>query len=46
MTCKRCDALKEQIQVIDDMIAIQSRPGNYDYDAYMHGMANGMIYIR
>lgn len=34
-----------RIKRIEEMIEIQSRSGNYDYDPYMHGMANGMIYI-
>ena len=36
---------ENRIKCIEEMIEIQSRSGNYDYDPYMHGMANGMIYI-
>lgn len=39
------NAYDNRIKCIEEMIEIQSRSGNYDYDAYMHGMANGMIYI-
>lgn len=28
---------------LDDIIAIQHSPGNWDYDPYMHGMLNGLI---
>jgi len=33
---KAIDALREQIK-------IQCVAGNWDYDPYMHGMANGLI---
>ncbi len=36
MTDKR-DSLAE-------MVAVQCSDGNWNYDPYMHGMANGMIY--
>lgn len=31
---------------LDDAINIQCSHGNWNYDAYMHGMANGMIFAR
>lgn len=40
-----CNSIVMQIKCIEEMIEVQSRSGTYDYDAYMHGMANGMIYI-
>jgi hypothetical protein len=27
----------------DELVKIQCSPGNWDYDPYMHGMANGML---
>jgi len=37
------DKLENNISVLKDLIEIQCRQGNWDYDPYMHGMANGMI---
>lgn len=37
------DALRERIAKFDDLVAIQVHTGNWDYDPYMHGMANGML---
>ena len=31
---------------LDDLIKIQCSDGNWNYDPYMHGMANGMILAR
>jgi hypothetical protein len=28
---------------LQELIDIQKMPGNWNYDPYMHGMANGMI---
>ncbi len=34
----------EQIKKsLDDLIAVQCAEGNWNYDAYMHGLANGLI---
>jgi hypothetical protein len=30
----------------DEMIELQCSSGNWDFDPYMHGMANGMIFMR
>ena len=38
--------LKQQISAMDDVLKVQCSKGNWDYDAYMHGMANGMILMR
>lgn len=35
-------ALKE----LDDVLAVQKMDGNWNYDAYMHGLANGLIMAR
>ena len=37
--------LDEKIDKVQDLVDIQCSCGNYDYDPYMHGMANGMIVI-
>lgn len=31
---------------LDKVLEIQTTDGNWNYDAYMHGMANGMIMAR
>jgi len=33
----------DRIKQLRDIVAIQCSPGNYDYDEYMWGMANGLI---
>jgi len=30
-------------RMLEDLVKIQCSTGNYDYDPYMHGMANGLI---
>lgn len=37
---------KTAIEKLDDIIAIQTAHGNWNYDAYMFGMANGLIMAR
>lgn len=34
--------LQERLKSFSDLVEIQCSPGNWNYDAYMHGMANGM----
>lgn len=41
----KCTCQELKLKTIEEMIEIQSSHGNYDYDPYMFGMANGMIYI-
>ena len=36
-----CDDI---VKVLQEMTDIQCSDGNWNYDAYMHGMANGMIF--
>lgn len=36
----------EILAVFDDLLAVQCNDGNWNYDPYMHGMANGMILTR
>ena len=38
--------VRDILEVFDEMIDLQCSNGNYDFDPYMHGMANGMIYMR
>ena len=33
----------DKLKVLDDLVKFQSQSGNYDYDSYMHGIANGLI---
>jgi hypothetical protein len=35
---------KGRVDKLKQMTDLQCTPGNWDYDPYMHGMANGMIY--
>jgi len=37
---------KDLVKRFDEFIDIQSQPGTWNYDPYMHGMANGMIFMR
>lgn len=34
---------KKRISGLQDLVKIQSASGNWNYDPYMHGMANGLI---
>lgn len=36
-------SFEERIEQLKDLIATQCDNGNWDYDEYMFGMANGMI---
>lgn len=33
----------DRLEKLDELIKVQTSPGNWDYDPYLHGMANGMI---
>jgi hypothetical protein len=35
--------MKTAIEKLDDVTAIATSGGNYDSNAYMHGMANGLL---
>lgn len=35
--------MKTEIQQLEELIKVQTSNGNWNYDPYMHGMANGMI---
>ena len=32
------------VKILEEMTDVQCNDGNWNYDAYMHGMANGMIF--
>jgi len=34
------------IEEIDDILKVQCADGNWNYNSYMHGLANGMILIK
>ena len=36
---------EKTIEAMRDLTKTQCMPGNYNYDPYMHGMANGMILL-
>ncbi len=36
---------EKQLNDLKELVNIQCSPGNWNYDAYMHGMANGMILL-
>jgi hypothetical protein len=38
--------IEQRIQDMQDLIDVQCSEGNYNYDAYMHGMANGMLLMQ
>lgn len=39
-------ALQDITEGLDDLIKVQCSDGNWDYDEYMRGMANGLILAR
>ena len=34
----------KRVKTLKEMLAVQCSDGNWNYDPYMHGMANGMIF--
>jgi len=38
--------MTEGLEKLDEIIKIQCTDGNWNWDAYMHGMANGLIAAR
>lgn len=38
------DKIQQAIQTLRDLTQIQCSDGNWNYDEYMHGMANGMLF--
>lgn len=36
--------MSDRIEKLEEMVKVQCSDGNWDYDPYMHGMANGMIF--
>ena len=37
------DELRARIKKLDDLVKIQLTDGNWNYDPYMHGMANALL---
>lgn len=37
------DEMAARVEALRDLVKTQCADGNWDYDPYMHGMANGMI---
>ena len=35
--------MNKKIEQLKELVAVQCSAGNWNYDAYMHGLANGMI---
>lgn len=40
---KHLAAYDRNLQVLEDILSIQLASGNWNYDNYMHGMANGLL---
>jgi len=38
-----CNLNKKRIGALKDVTDVQTSDGNWNHDAYMHGMANGLI---
>jgi hypothetical protein len=38
------DIYEKRLEVLREMLEVQCSDGNWNFDPYMHGMANGMIY--
>ena len=36
--------MKEELKKLQQMLDVQCSDGNWNFDPYMHGMANGMIF--
>lgn len=34
---------RERLESLDELVRVQLSQGNWDYDGYMHGLANGMV---
>lgn len=41
---KRLVMLRDSLNTLREMTDVQCNDGNWNYDPYMHGMANGMIF--
>jgi len=41
---ERCVILNKSLECLREMKDVQCNDGNWNYDPYMHGMANGMIF--
>jgi hypothetical protein len=41
-----CIPVQDILEEFDEMLAIQCSDGNWNFDPYMHGMANGMLFMK
>jgi hypothetical protein len=37
--------MKSKIETVNQMLEVQGKDGNWNYDPYMHGMYNGMEFV-
>ena len=42
---KRLKQYEKSMRIANEMLELQGRDGNYNYDSYMLGLYNGMEYI-
>ena len=42
---KRLKQYEKSMEIANEMLELQGRNGNYNYDSYMLGLYNGMEYI-
>ena len=42
---KRLKQYEKSMEIANEMLELQGRDGNYNYDSYMLGLYNGMEYI-
>ena len=40
------EVYEKQLSSTQDIVNVQCNDGNWNYDAYMHGMANGMLIVQ
>ena len=40
------EVCEKQLSSTQDIVNVQCNNGNWNYDAYMHGMANGMLIVQ
>ena len=40
---EKLKAYEESVSVLQDLLDVQCTDGNWNHDAYMHGLANGLI---
>ncbi len=38
--------IRKALNKLEDLVKVQCADGNWNYDPYMHGMANGMLLVQ